>query len=87
MRSMRGGFIFRNQGPSLKVHHGQHGLISRAYMHHRSCVGIYHDAFYAFYASQWWLHFQQSSSPGPSAAEGMLGSSQVSACHCVHRRI
>ncbi len=22
MRSMRGGFIFRNQGPSLKVHHG-----------------------------------------------------------------
>jgi hypothetical protein len=24
MRSMRGGFIFRNRGPSLKVHHGQH---------------------------------------------------------------
>jgi hypothetical protein len=23
MRSMRGGFIFRNRGPSLKVHHGQ----------------------------------------------------------------
>ena len=23
MRSMRGGFIFRNGGPSLKVHHGQ----------------------------------------------------------------
>jgi hypothetical protein len=23
LRSMRGGFIFRNQGPSLKVHHGQ----------------------------------------------------------------
>ncbi len=24
MRSMRGGFIFRNRGPSLKVHHCQH---------------------------------------------------------------
>jgi hypothetical protein len=24
MRSMRGGFIFRNRGPSLKVYHGQH---------------------------------------------------------------
>ncbi len=24
MRSMRGGFIFRNRGPSLEVHHGQH---------------------------------------------------------------
>jgi hypothetical protein len=24
MRSMRGGFIFRNRGPSLKAHHGQH---------------------------------------------------------------
>ncbi len=24
MRSMRGGFIFRSQGPSLKVHHGQY---------------------------------------------------------------
>ncbi len=24
MRPMRGGFIFRNRGPSLKVHHGQH---------------------------------------------------------------
>jgi hypothetical protein len=24
MRSMRGGFIFRNWGPSLKVHHCQH---------------------------------------------------------------
>jgi hypothetical protein len=23
MRSVRGGFIFRNRGPSLKVHHGQ----------------------------------------------------------------
>jgi hypothetical protein len=23
MRSMRGGIIFRNRGPSLKVHHGQ----------------------------------------------------------------
>ncbi len=23
MRSIRGGFIFRNRGPSLKVHHGQ----------------------------------------------------------------
>jgi hypothetical protein len=23
MRSMRGGFIFRSRGPSLKVHHGQ----------------------------------------------------------------
>jgi hypothetical protein len=23
MRSMRGGFIFRNRGPSLKVHRGQ----------------------------------------------------------------
>ncbi len=23
MRSMRGGFIFRNRGPSLKVHHCQ----------------------------------------------------------------
>ncbi len=23
MRSMRGGFVFRNQGPSLKVHRGQ----------------------------------------------------------------
>jgi hypothetical protein len=24
MRSMRGGFIFHNRGPSLKVHHCQH---------------------------------------------------------------
>ncbi len=24
MRSMCGGFIFCNRGPSLKVHHGQH---------------------------------------------------------------
>jgi hypothetical protein len=24
MCSMRGGFIFRNRGPSLKVHHCQH---------------------------------------------------------------
>jgi hypothetical protein len=24
MRSMRGEFIFRNRGPSLKVHHCQH---------------------------------------------------------------
>jgi hypothetical protein len=31
MRSMRGGLIFRNRGPSLKVHHGQ--CLTSMYVH------------------------------------------------------
>jgi hypothetical protein len=34
MRSMRGGFIFRSRGPSLKVHHGQ-CLTSMTKLQHR----------------------------------------------------